>query len=118
MDENLKKLILYDITHTEQEKKPPFTPQQEKGILDKYADPEFSDTVSFSLTKTNHEPGRLFSRLSLERFLHNVRIYIGARILGNYTKTKKEPEVLLVHIQIEHLTKKEYDERIKNEDHA
>jgi len=119
MEDTLKKLLLYNITHSEQEQKAPFTPKEEKGILKQYSEPDFTDSVTFALTKTNAEPGKLFSRLGLERFLHNLRIYVGARILGNYNKTQKEPEVLLVHIQVEHLTKKEYEERIKNEsDHS
>lgn len=115
MDDNLKKLLLYSVTHTEQERKPPFTPKEEKGILDKFTAPEFPDDLSLALKKTNFEPGKLFSRMALERFLHTLRIYVGARILGNYTKTQKEPEVMIVHIHIEHLTKKEYEERIKSE---
>lgn len=113
--DDLKNLLLYSLVQKESEVKPPFTPKEEKATLDKYADPEFVDTVSFTLARKNVEPGRLFSRGALEKFLHNLRLFVGGRILGNYNKTGKPSEVLVVHIQIEHLTIDEYEERIKNE---
>lgn len=109
MNENdAKKLFLHSLLSMEMESKPPMTTREEKTYLNKFEEPDFQDEIAFLLSKERHEPGMLFSRDALEKFLHIIRLYVGGRIIGNFNKTGREPEVLRVTLTVEHLTHKEF----------
>ncbi len=88
---------------------PPMTRTEEKQLFNAFSDAECADTFHLAITKKREEPGRLFSQKALEQFLHTFRLFIGGRILGRFNETGKSPEVVVVHVRIEHLTKEEYD---------
>lgn len=109
-DDDLKKLVMHSILQTDLDENPqsPMTPKEEKDILHRFSETEFPDTFHLAIIKERDEPGKLFSKRALERFLHTLRLYVGGRILGNFNKTDKSPEVVCVTIKIEHLTRREY----------
>jgi hypothetical protein len=113
-EDNVKKLFLHRLLNIQQQQSQPMTLKEEREILDRFSQPDFPDEISFSLSKNNFEPGKLFSQDALERFLRTIRLYIGGRIMGDYDKTKKEPEVCRVTITIEHLTHKEFENEDKS----
>lgn len=117
MNDDLKKLLMHSVLQTDLDEKPqrPMTLKEEKDILHKFSDGEFLDSFNLAIIKNHDEPGKLFSRNALEKFLHTLRLYVGGRILGQFDKTGKSPEVTYVHIHIEHLTREEYESRMKNE---
>lgn len=112
-DEDLKKLFLHSILQTDlDEPQMPMTLKEEKDILHKFSE-KGSDTFHLAIIKERKEPGKLFSKKALERFLHTLRLYVGGRILGNFNKTNMSPEVVCVTIKVEHLTRLEYENLIK-----
>jgi len=115
-DDDLKKLILHGVLSTDLDEKPekPMTLKEEKQVLAMFSDKDFQDSFNLAIIKNHEEPGKLYSQKALERFLHTLRLYIGGRILGQFNKTETSPEVTYVHIQVEHLTKKEYESRMKD----
>lgn len=72
-------------------------------MLRKFQDKDCPDTMTFSIKKTKHEKGMLFSVEALETFLQTIRLYIGGRIIGRHEVTKEEPETVKVTVTIEHL---------------
>lgn len=99
---------MHSLLHLEQENKPPMSFKEEKEYLAKFAESDFQDKMSFVIHRERFDVGKLFSREAMEKFLHIIRLFVGGRVIGNYQKTKKEPEVLKVTIIVEHLTHKEY----------
>ena len=115
-DEALKKLMMHSITRTDLDEKPerPMMPSEEKALLGKFSAPNFEDEFHLAIIKEKEEPGRLFSRRSFEKFLHMLRLYVGGRVLGNFEKTKQSPEVVYISIKVEHITREEYNKRMKD----
>ncbi len=114
MDDKLKKVFIHSLLSVDpDEKELPMTLREEKDILNQFSEKDISDSVNFAIIKERDEPGKLFSHKALERFLHTIRLFIGGRILGNFAKTEKSPEVVVVHITVEHTTKKDWEERTK-----
>ena len=91
----------------------PMKPSEERSILNRFSQPDFNDEFHLAIIKQKEEPGKLFSRKSLEKFLHMLRLYVGGRILGNFEKTGKSPEVVYISIKVEHITRQEYEDRMK-----
>lgn len=115
-DEDLKKLMMRSIMNVNLDEKPeqPMTLSEEKAILVKFSKPDFNDEFHLAIIKQKEEPGKLFSRKSFEKFLHMIRLYVGGRVIGNFEKTEKSPEVVYVSIQVEHITREEYEKRMKD----
>lgn len=113
-DEDLKKFVMHSMFQSGMHSgQAPMAPKEELDILRTFSDKEFSDTFHLAIIKKKDEPGRLFSKNALERFLHMLRLYVGGRILGHFDKTAKSPEVVYVTITVEHLTKQEYESLMK-----
>ena len=113
-DEDVKKVFMHSLLHLEREQEPFMLLKEEKAFLEKFSKPDFQDEVGFVIHRTRFESGKLFSKEALERFLHMIRLFVGGRVIGNYQKTNKEPEVLKVTITIEHLTYKEYKDEAEH----
>ena len=115
-EDDLKKLMMHSLLTTDLEEKSvrPMSPKEERATLNTFSEPDFSDSMSLCLIKENFEPGKLFSKKSLEKFLFMIRLFVGGRILGHFDKTKKEPEVVRVRIIVEHMPRKEYDDYMKD----
>lgn len=112
MDDQLRKLFIHSMLSLDPgEKELPMTLKEEKDAFAKFSEKEVSDSINFAIIKQRDEPSRLFSQKALERFLHIIRLFIGGRIMANFDKTKKSPEVVVVHITVEHITKKEWEGR-------
>jgi len=115
MNDSLKKLFIHSMLQIDpEEKEPPMTLKEEKDILNRFSDTDLSDSMNFTLVKEREESGKLFSKNALERFLHTLRLYVGGRIMGHFNKTARSPEVLVVRIEVEHITKEEYKKRFSS----
>lgn len=110
-DEILKKLILHGIAKLDldQAVERPFSIREEKEILDRFSDVDCNDTIHLSIYKERKESDRLFSKGAFNRFLHTVRLFIGGRILGYFRKYNDCPQVAVVTITVEYMTKEEFD---------
>lgn len=110
-DEDLKKLAMRSIVDFDLDAKGQPMPRAEaKKILDRFSDPEFADVINLALIKEKHEPGKLFSNDALQRFLHMLRLFVGGRIMGGYGEDES-PEVFAVRVEIERMSKKEWEAR-------
>jgi len=112
-DESLKKLMMHSVVNLDLDKNnQPIPPAEAKKILSMFSDPEFADVLNLSLLKERQEPGRLFSEEALQRFLHMIRLFVGGRIIGGY-KEDESPEVYTVRVEVERISKKEWEKRSK-----
>jgi hypothetical protein len=112
MDDQLKKLFIHSLLSVDPEEKyAPMTLREEKELLNRFSEKEVPDSINFAIIKEREEPGKVFSQKALERFLHTIRLFIGGRIMAEFDKTQKCPEVTVVNIRIEHTTKKDWEER-------
>lgn len=111
--DDLKKLLLHGISRLDidDRQERPMSIKEEKAALEQFSEQDFPDAIYFSIIKEKPEADKLFSKGAFNRFLHILRLYVGGRILGHFNKTKKPPEVAIVHIQMEYLTKEEFDRR-------
>lgn len=114
-DEALKKLMMHNIMHIDLSERgePPMTLAEQKQFLDKFSEQDYPDEIHLAIIKKNEEPGKLFSRKSFDKFLHTLRLFVGGRLMGWFDKTQASPEVMQVHIRIEHMTRAEYEKRLK-----
>jgi hypothetical protein len=115
MDSNddLKKLLLHGVARmdiAEGQEIRPMSHKEEKTILAKFCN-DCEDEINLSIIKEREEPGKSFSRLSFTKFLHMIRLFVGGRVLNNFDKNNKSPEVVVVNIKIEYMTKEEYKRR-------
>jgi len=114
-DENdLKKMMLFGVTKMDidERNERPMPVQEEKAALNEFSQAEFTDTITFSIIREK-DLTKLFSRGALNRFLHIIRLFVGGRMLGFFNRNKKCPEVAVVHLHMEFISKEEYERRAK-----
>ncbi len=117
-DHDLKKLFATGLIHSGMptDEPAPMTPKEERELFNRFAEPNHPDVFTCVIRRNNHRPGYLFSKKPLGKLLHTLRLFVGGRILGNYDKTKKEPEVMIVTVQVDHMTLEQFKELTKDDD--
>jgi len=113
--DDLKKLLLHGIARSnlDEREERPMPIKEEKAAVEEFSQADFPDTISFSIIR-ERDLTKLFSKGAFNRWLHIIRLFVGGRILGYFHKNNKCPEVAVVHIHMEFITKEEFDKRSKS----
>lgn len=116
MDDDLRKLLMHSVARTDLEERDerPMPVKEEKAAVEEFSKADFPDTISFSIIREK-DLTKLFSKGAFNRWLHIIRLFVGGRILGFYHKNNKCPEVAVVHIQMEFISKEEFEKRTKDD---
>ena len=117
-EDDFKKLVVHTILLSgslEGKGQRPMPHKEEKEAYQLFSTPDYNDSSNFILSKLKFEEGKLFSVNALEKFLYMIRLFIGGRIIGNYEKTKREPEVVKVTVTVEHMSHEQYKKEVQNE---
>jgi hypothetical protein len=114
MDKDLNKLFMQSLLHRTidmpEPELPPMSAAEEKELLNNFSSPDFpGDVLTYAVIRQRQEPGKVFSKGALSKAFHTIKLFIGGKILSNFYKTQKSPEVVVISVRVEHMTKEEFE---------
>lgn len=76
------------------------TPEQRVNLLNEFSQPEGKDTMTFTIKRVSVEEGKSFSKEALDELGEQVMLFIGARIMARWKRSKEPPTIAAISVTV------------------